>query len=39
MFGASLRITLLGSGATLALMACRAFAGETDDLKAQIDQL
>jgi len=39
MFDNSLRSTLLSSGAALALMAGPAFAGETDDLKAQIDQL
>ena len=39
MFNTSLRTGLLGSGAALALMAGPAFAGETDDLKAQIDQL
>jgi hypothetical protein len=35
----SLRPALVSSGAALALMAGPAFAGETDDLKAQIDQL
>jgi len=39
MFNTSLRTALLGSGAALALMAGPAFAGETDELKAQIDQL
>jgi DcaP outer membrane protein len=34
-----LRAALLGSGAILALAAGPAFAGETEDLKTQIDQL
>ena len=39
MFNKTLRTALLGSGAAFALMAGPALAGETEDLKSQIDQL
>jgi len=39
MFNKTLRTALLGSGAAVALMAGPAFAGETEDLKDQINQL
>ena len=39
MLNKSLRTALLGSGAALALMAGPALAGETEDLKSQINQL
>ncbi len=39
MFNKTLRTALLGSGAAFALMAGPALAGESDDLKSQIEQL
>jgi hypothetical protein len=39
MFNKTLRTALLGSGAAIAMMAGPAFAGQSEDLKAQIDTL
>lgn len=39
MFNKTLRTALLGSGAAFAMMAGPAFAGQAEDLKAQIDSL
>jgi hypothetical protein len=39
MFTESLRATLLGSGAAAAMMAGQAFAGQADDLQAEVDSL